>query len=384
MNILKCIPLMLLSLPLWSMETCDAVNEQDAAAYVEDEALVEEWNHARELTAADCWFIELSQHLMQHEDSNIKMLGAGQMHFHNDDTMYSNLAEPLISKQELSAVITDLLHDPNASLDSLLLAQYVCDDAELSCSLTTINEATQIRQPNNMVVYLSDLEMAVAQQDLEWAGAILQRMGQTDQHRMFHPLPLQLTDAIETYLRSQPLSDQARDVLVQNFSPEPDASIDDLARNHFLLQADMMKFLFLQAYAPLFEACEYSPKRADVCLTIGQIMIENSDSSLAKLLGHGLQSKVHQMLGDEKAEATSKANSKALSDRLQCLVANHHLLNESIFYSDASTHIMLNANSEFERLEKMAVLYHDTLREQGVTDLVDPVSCELAYVERKP
>ena len=368
---------------LQAVETCDYIDE--TTEETDDQAYFAELlDESRPIEDYERWVIGLHKHLMKHDDINVATLALANL-----DSSFSNRldheTEELILKPESKLkFLKQVAESLDANVYSLKLAQSMCthDDVSDKCPTEQITEKLFASEPENMAIYLQDLDAAVVDDDAEMIAMILLRMSKTKYAHIMAGIPNEFQMALDEYLFEHPIpAEKDLELFKEMTSNLSEAEIESMQYIIFMSGIKMTGMMSLvPAMSPLFKACEHDQKHAKSCLKIADTLTNNSDSIMMAMLGYELTVKVNEQLEDEKAIESSQTANDKFKEYYSCLMENHYKQDDlDIFVDPIVQKLFIEGSHEGRYKEQTAVHLYEKYQKAGVENLTDPKSCGLRY-----
>lgn len=368
-----------------AIETCDYSVQGDENSFEDQMHYDGSANSEFEpLGAEEWWAINLSKHLVQMDDVNIKFLALSllDMSFLEriDTDVESDL--PVFNPQYKLSVLNQIIESPLATVPTLLAASSMCSDLKGQCDIDQLNQKLFDLAPENLNIYLNVLEQAVKETDQELIEVILKQMSDSKYSQYLFSFTEQLVGAVDFYIRENPL----------NISKLEDNSYyqsvtDNVGMDVILKQNTMISFLAINhmhspSLSPLVIACEEWQNNGENCKAIADVLIDKSDTHLMVMMGHLLAVKVDKLFGDAASLTNSQKQKEAYSEYQSCLLKNHFLLDESTYMLDQYLiQMMIENKNELETFEKASMYIYKFLQESGTEGAVNPKECGLRYID---
>ncbi len=367
-----------------AVDTCDYADEKEESN-TGVFSIDNYFDTSRPLNEFETWKVKLDQYLTLHSDVNINVIGLAGLSEPYLERIDEKTGKPLLSQKEKLSIINRLLESDDGSYMSLIVAQNVCDDKNLAfkCPSKRIQEKILELAPDNLVVYLHDLERAFNDEDLEMVGAILERMSQTRYAQVLMRYEESFKSILSSYMSENPMPANPDDDWINEYEDELNG-IDLYAFKYqsLLVNYAMLSTLYMPAFRPVMIACEQYQNDEKSCIKIAKILVDRSDSNLLISLGYGLMEKVYGNNNNEKELALVNAEKQVFDEYWKCL-SNAHGVNDGLdLYIDSNIQdLFINGTHEGKYLEQIALYLYDKHKRLGTEDLIDPESCGLRYVD---
>ena len=367
----------------FAVETCD-YSTQDDAAYVEDDLLYDGSinSEPQSFEEEELWMINLSKHLVQMDDVNIKFLALSSLNmsfFERVDTDVDSEL-PVFNLEFKLSVLNEIIESPFTTVSTLLAASSMCIDHKDQCDVDRFNQKLFDLAPENLNVYFNELEQAVKDTDQELIDIILEQMSGAKHSQHMISFSDQFIAAIDFYISENPIE-------ISSFGDSHLKSLEADVEMEVVLKQDAMisflanNYMYFPALNTLMVACEQWQNEGENCQAIANTLIDKSDASLMIMIGHSLAVKMNELFGDTKSLANSQKQKEEYNEYQSCLFKNHTLLDDSAYMLDENLlQMMIGSKNELEGFEKTSIYIYNLLKESDIEGAINPKECGLRYV----
>ncbi|MCX7546200.1 hypothetical protein [Marinicella gelatinilytica] len=378
MKVIAVIFLVLGMCPSMAIETCHKSSGVEDDFTANDEALEKEVY----------WLIDLSKQLLKHNDVNINLIALSHLNSISADELSFEIETPILDSTIKLAILNKAIDSPIASTSTLLTARSICKglDKHEQCDVERFNQKLFYQDPDNLNIYLDELEQAFNDMDLDTIDILLQQMSEAKHSRMFNSFTRELVDAIDDYILANPVDAEILKSLNQMDIHQLELNqskfdADTIMKQNALITYVAVSYMNMPALRPLSLACQEFQKDLSQCKKIANIMITNSDTGLMTMLGYGLAEKFDEISGDTKSLIKSQVALEDFKDYQRCIVQNHALGdNDMVMLDPKLSAIMTQDNHEGANLERAALYLYDKYKDTHET-AVDPRNCGPRYVD---
>lgn len=368
----------------WAIETCDyEVNSSDDYDSTEDVFSTEMGSVEKAVIEAEKQYrLELAINLLENEDINVRMMALKHLDFSFYDELKTANDDSVVDAKFIMSMLNLAVESDSATTATLLSAQSICESTLLKgqCEVEMFNEKLFNFEPDNLIIYFSDLNSAVENSDAELVDSILKQMSQARYSSSLNPITDEIINAVDAFIDKNPINESIDLSAMRNLFPEKNSLDVAALYPQNILQMIHVSNYNLPALRPLMVACEAFQSNIDNCQQIANTLINHSDTRIMAMIGYGLDEKIQEVFGDKKSLEKSKAAYQAFSDYQSCLLKNHGSVDELFVFDPEYVKIMTMGIHEGTHLELAAVYLYEKYKNSSSIDLVDPETCGLKYM----
>jgi len=384
MKLMLSVCLFFMMLDVQAIETCDKGLKHGLTETAEDvDFALSETNQAEII-----WQDKLAKYILQVGDSDLKVLALSQL-----DLMSLDADEPFdeslgISPKESLNVLNQIVTDDNTATQTLLIARSICHDlnTQVECDDEKFSHRLLQQAPDNINVYLPDLEQAVNNSDAELVTIILKQMSLSKNSQSLLPLPAELITMVDDFMFENPITAVMDEKIIERLPV--DLELTEAEVEFYIKQntAQMYYisgvFMHMPALRPLLVACEEFQSDPKLCKRIAETLKHNSDTTLMTIIGYSLDEKLEMMYGNNESLELIKAENETFKSYQSCLLKNHALLADArIEFEPEFVQIMTQGGHEGRNLEQAAMYLYTKYNKVLPEKAVNPQSCGLRYIE---
>ena len=152
----------------------------------------------------------------------------------------------------------------------------------------------------------------------------------------------------------------------------------DLKIKNYFPTSIKQSYVFLKSlpdFKPLYEACKSKTDLLENCLKTTQVLINHSDSMIAKGVGYTLLMSIHEGYGKTELFETVKVKHDTYKAQIMCLSKASQSPNFMADFLDPEYQkISLLPINEFEKMQQMASFIYNKYKDK-VPGLTDPATC---------
>ncbi|TDR20746.1 hypothetical protein [Marinicella litoralis] len=331
------------------------------------------------------WMIELSMHLLQHQDINFNVMGLNHLnHSILHQAKHENDNENFNAELKLS-ILNRVLESQSITTSALLAARMMCQQADMAgrCDVENFNQQLFKQAPENINVYFTELSHAVQHSDTAMIDLILRQMSQAEYSQFMVPITVEFETEIDEYMNDHPWVDAfSKDFIEAEFRDLSESAVATLVKQSILQYYYIMNISNVPVLRPLMTACEQFQATATHCQSIASILMDHSDSMIMTTIGYDLNQKMSQIFGDAQSQMESERRYQEFVDYQSCLLKNHSLMDDPMYqFEEGFMAIMLQGAHEGRQMESAAWYLYQQLKDSGREGLVDPRNCGLRFIE---
>ncbi|TDR22416.1 hypothetical protein [Marinicella litoralis] len=346
---------------------------------------------AEQLAAAEDdfskWFNQLNEHLINSNNSAEKVMGLAAIInatlSENNQGVDAMVTDKLL--KNLSDIMNEIINQDDLSETTLDMLASWCFRPKLKvyCDHDALLDKQLKGSPDNLNVYLMPLNIALEQQDQTLIMQIIGRMSEAKRSHHSHYITPEFSQMIDQYIAENPIptsyvaafkDDKA---LLSGLSLEKQGQADALINAYFPTSIKM-SYVFLNttpAFRPLYQVCQSNKATFVQCLQITQILINQSNSLIARGVGYATLMAMHESRGKADLLKTVGEKHEAYKAKVQCLSRTVQTVNFiENFLDPAYQKINLQPIDELERKQQLAEYVYNKYKDKHA-DLKDPKDC---------
>ena len=346
---------------------------------------------AEQLAAAETefalWFNQLNEQLLESKDNYAKVMGLAAI-INGTLNINNNTAEPIDITELLESqglALNKIISQDDLSEATLDLLATWCFRPQLKqlCDQDTLINHQLKQHPDNLNVYLMPLQIAFEQENLPLMKQIIERMSEAKRSHHTHYITSEFNQVIDDYILKNPIpasyvsgfkDDKA---LLADLPLEKKPQIDSLINAYFPTSIKM-SYVFLNdtpTFGPLYKVCKSDPNSYPFCLKIIQVLINQSNSIVAKGVGYSTLMAMHEVNGKTELYEIVKEKQEAFKAKIQCLAkASQTGSFAENFLDPEYQKINLQPIDELERQQQLADYVFSKYKADN-PDLKDPEGC---------
>jgi hypothetical protein len=294
-----------------------------------------------------------------------------------DQAQYSNEL-----KQAHGAVLNNIIKKDELSNMTLQLLLQLCFEDVLAeyCNQSTLLDKQLEQDSENINSYLMPLKIAIDQDDSPLIFRLLQLMSAAKHSQLNYFITPEFDAAIDSYIEANPIpasyitAFKDDEALLSGIDKK---GLDQKIKNYFPTSIKQ-SYVFLKSlpeFRPLYELCKGKVDLLENCLKITQILINHSDSMVAKGMGYSMLMSIHEGYGKTELFETVKAKHDAYKAQIMCLSKASQSTNFMADFLDPEyQRISLLPTNEFEKMQQMANFIYNKYKDVN-PNLIDPKSC---------
>lgn len=335
------------------------------------------------------WYKNFKGYLLDHENPNINIYALldQSLEFSEKTTMQQD--NP-IDLQEFANSLNSTVENSLLSTQSLMIAADICSRSYISdfCDLKLIHKKLVLSDPENLIVYIPLLKVAVETNDKIEITTLLNKISNTRYSNWTSSLPKQLEKVIDEYTQNHPYHDKMIDhelEMIRTLKTIPADTIEEINNDFSGFQSYMNKVHFklitpTPPMRPLIDVCKTDESLISMCLKSSNIMINNNKSIIISMVGYSIKTQILKLLGEQTMAADNEIAKEDYKKKYECLMRLKSIGPKQLdLYLNAADFAMF---SELERtqgqiatLKKMAEINYQYQLDSGNVNAVNPESC---------
>lgn len=394
MKLFICTVILLSTLPLMAQNSTDQKKEPSAEekqfTQVMKQLMREPSESEREsMQLYGQWTQELIEFLLNHEQPYAQAIGLNQSN--SILQAQSAQADPdaiQIFYQSLGQHINKLVNDETLNIETLQILEALCFQKELNeyCNRQALLDKQMQLYPSELSVYLRPLQLALDTDNQDLTAKLMQVMSGTQQFSMVDYLLPEFIDLVQEYIKDKPFPEGAllrqknNELLTRELTEQQIELLEQRYSDYmpYSILQSMRLALPIPAFSPLKTICQTEPEFSAECLYMANIMLNESNATLSKAMGHIINLAVYELNNQQDMLAASQANQLRLKKYNECLGQAIHA--NQIFddlFDQNYTELWMTAEDELKRLTKMATYLYEKRHGEGAENIINPESCSV-------
>ena len=275
------------------------------------------------------WEEDLIEFLVKHPDPNIRIYGIEYLHSRS----INPYRETENRQQQYYLKITDLINEiietDDVSPQALGFIDSMCGNIELSklCDLGELYSKQYKATAHNISIYVSSLNRAQLDGNQNDIEAILALMAKTKYSNTYQYLSPDFERAIQDYVANNPFpqsSIETHKKVFESLMGISELKLQDIFEYHeeymiFTLFMSIKLALPIPKYASISKACNNPQTSYEICIKIAEILINDSHSVIATMIGHSMKINLLKSSENEEDYLSAKNAREKFKKIYECL-----------------------------------------------------------------
>ena len=255
------------------------------------------------------WHASLIQFINDHEDDNIVMIGLNESA--SSGKILSRNAK-IEDRHDFVYSLNQLINNHKLTAQNLHLASSFCKSTYIQdiCDIESLTSQLQQKDSDNLFSYFLEFVSAISEKDSEKIEYYLSTMSQTS-YAKYPLLPdKKFYSVLKIYINQNPSSKESilNELHYMHLSPEDEEYIlkNTSTFRYFLTAINFQLIMPIPPIKSLVDVCQSKLDYFQDCKKIAHILSNENSSTLSKLVGYSLNTKLSELYGTDSSKTKEK------------------------------------------------------------------------------